>query len=75
MLGRIQVAGQVLAAQTLGCQVRDKDPTTRRRQDWGVADLSSYPTRKAKRPSGQRILRVRTEAGPPPAWRERAEGR
>lgn len=39
-LGRIQVAGQVLAAQTLGCQVRDTDPTTRRRQDWGVADLS-----------------------------------
>lgn len=41
----------------------------------GIADLSSYPIRKAKRPSGQRILGVRTEAGPPPAWRKGAEGR
>lgn len=74
MLGWIQVAGQVLAAHTLGCQVRDTDPTTQRRQDWGTVDLGSYPVREAKRPSGQRILEVGTEAGPSPAWRKGAEG-
>lgn len=53
-----------MAAQTLGRQVRDTDPTTRRRRDPGTADLRSYPVREAKRPSWKWVLEVRTEVGP-----------